>query len=150
MSKTKGGGSTRNGRDSNAQRLGVKVPQYAIDKTKMVLEVHRDSIRQAIAAGVKIAMGTDSGVTPHGQNLRELEQMCDCGMTPAQALTASTLTAAQLMGLDDDRGAIEVGKRADLVIARGDALDISGLGSRIRTVVQNGKVAAEIPAQPGV
>ena len=54
---------------------GVKVPQYAIDKTKMVIDVHRESIRQAIAAGVKVAMGTDSGVTPHGQNLRELEQM---------------------------------------------------------------------------
>ena len=54
---------------------GVKVPQYAIDKTKMVIDVHRDSISRAIAAGVKVAMGTDSGVTPHGQNLRELEQM---------------------------------------------------------------------------
>jgi len=64
-------------------------------------------------------------------------------MTPAQTLAASTLTAARLMGLDDDRGAIEVGKRADLVIARGDALDIAGLGQRIRTVIQNGKVAAE-------
>ena len=98
-------------------RPGVKVPQYAIDKTKMVIDVHRESIRQAIAAGVKVAMGTDSGVTPHGQNLRELEQMVACGMTPAQAMIATTRTAAELMGLEDDRGAIEVGKRADLVIA---------------------------------
>jgi imidazolonepropionase-like amidohydrolase len=122
---------------------GVKVPQYAIDKTKMVIDVHRDSIRQAIAAGVKVAMGTDSGVTPHGQNLRELEQMVACGMTPSQAMIATTRTAAELMGLEDDRGAIEVGKRADIVIARGDALDINDLEHRIRTVIQNGKVVVE-------
>jgi imidazolonepropionase-like amidohydrolase len=121
---------------------GVKVPQYAIDKTKMVIDVHRESIRQAIAAGVKVAMGTDSGVTPHGQNLRELEQMVACGMTPAQTLIATTKTAAELMGLEDDRGTIEVGKRADLVIARGDALDVTDLQHRIRTVIQNGKVVA--------
>ena len=122
---------------------GVKVPQYAIDKTKMVIEVHRASIRQAIAAGVKVAMGTDSGVTPHGQNLRELEQMVACGMTPAQAMIATTRTAAELMGLGDDRGTIEVGKRADVVIARGDALDVDGLGQRIRTVIQNGTVVSQ-------
>ena len=122
---------------------GVKVPQYAIDKTKMVIDVHRESIRKAIAAGVKVAMGTDSGVTPHGQNLRELEQMVACGMTPAQAMIATTRTAAELMGLEGDRGVIEAGKRADIVIARGDALDIDDLEHRIRTVIQNGRVVAE-------
>jgi imidazolonepropionase-like amidohydrolase len=109
----------------------------------MVIDVHRQSIRQAIEAGVKVAMGTDSGVTPHGGNLRELEQMVACGMSPAQALIATTRTAAELMGIEADRGVIEAGKRADLVIARGDALDISALGQRIRTVIQNGKVVAE-------
>jgi len=122
---------------------GVKVPQYAIDKTKMVIDVHRDSISRAIAAGVKVAMGTDSGVTPHGQNLRELEEMVGCGMSPAQALISTTRVAAELLGVDDDRGVIEPGKRADIVIARGDALDIAGLGQRIRTVVQDGKVVVE-------
>jgi len=122
---------------------GVKVPQYAIDKTKMVIDVHRDSISRAIAAGVKVAMGTDSGVTPHGQNLRELEEMVGCGMSPSQALIATTRVAAELLGVDDDRGVIEAGKRADVVIARGDALDVAGLGQRIRTVVQDGKVVVE-------
>lgn len=122
---------------------GVRVPQYAIDKTKMVIEAHRESIRQAIAAGVKVAMGTDSGVTPHGQNLRELEQMVACGMTPAQAIVATTRTAAELMGLENDRGSIEIGKRADLVIATGDALDTEDLQHRVRSVIQNGKVVCE-------
>jgi imidazolonepropionase-like amidohydrolase len=51
--------------------------------------------------------------------------------------------AAELLGVDDDRGVIESGKRADIVIARGDALDVAGLGQRIRTVVQDGKVVVE-------
>ena len=124
---------------------GINVPQYAIDKTKLVIETHRDSIRRAIAAGVRVAMGTDSGVTPHGQNLRELEQMVACGMSPAEALTAATRTAAQLMGLADDRGSLEPGKRADLVIARGLPLDITDLRSRIRWVVQAGNIVVANP-----
>ena len=124
---------------------GINVPQYAIDKTKLVIETHRDSIRRAIAAGVRVAMGTDSGVTPHGQNLRELEQMVACGMSPAEAITATTRTAAQLMGLADDRGSLEPGKRADLVITRGLAHDLTDLRSRIRWVVQAGKVVVANP-----
>ena len=122
---------------------GINVPPYAIEKTKMVIDIHRDSIRRAIAAGVKVAMGTDSGVTPHGQNLRELEQMVLCGMSPTQALISSTRTAAQLMGVEDDRGAIEVGKRADLVIAAGDPLDLTDLRSRIRWVLQDGRIVVQ-------
>src|SRR3954463_261571 len=80
-----------------ARDRGVNVPQYAIDKTKLVMETHRDSIARAVAAGVKVAMGTDSGVVPHGQNLRELEQMTSCGMSPTDALIASTRTAAELL-----------------------------------------------------
>ena len=64
-------------------------------------------------------------------------------MTPAQALVATTRTAAELMGVDDDRGTIEAGKRADVVIASGDALDIDDLAQRIRTVIQDGKVVVE-------
>jgi imidazolonepropionase-like amidohydrolase len=118
---------------------GIAVPAYAIEKTKLVIDVHRDSIRRAIAAGVKIAMGTDSGVTPHGNNLRELEQMVACGMTPLQALVASSSTAAELMGLRDDRGTIEVGKRADLVVATGDGTGVRGLRERITHVFQGGQ-----------
>ena len=121
---------------------GVNVPQYAIDKTRMVIDVHRRA-SAGRWAGVKVAMGTDSGVTPHGQNLRELEEMVSCGMSPAEALIAATHTAAALLGVDEDRGVIDVGKRADVVIAAGEALDINGLGQRIRTVIQDGKVVVE-------
>jgi imidazolonepropionase-like amidohydrolase len=121
---------------------GVNVPDYAIEKTKLVMETHRDSIARAIAAGVKVAMGTDSGVVPHGQNLRELEQMTNCGMTPIDALVASTRTAAELLGVLDDRGTIEAGKRADLVVVDGDPLQMAGLGDRVSTVIQDGRVVS--------
>lgn len=77
-------------------------------------------MRRAIAAGVRVAMGTDSGVTPHGCNLDELPLMVECGMTQAQALHSATLSAAELMGLAHELGSLEPGKRADLVIADGD------------------------------
>jgi imidazolonepropionase-like amidohydrolase len=121
---------------------GVNVPDYAIEKTKLVMETHRDSIARAIAAGVKVAMGTDSGVVPHGQNLRELEQMTNCGMSPIDALVASTRTAAELLGVLDDRGTIEAGKRADLVVLDGDPLVMAGLGDRVSTVIQNGRMVS--------
>jgi imidazolonepropionase-like amidohydrolase len=121
---------------------GVAVPPYAVEKTKMVMEAHRESIAKAIAAGVKVAMGTDSGVTPHGENLRELALMVDCGMTPTQALVATTRTAAELLGVLDDRGTIEPGKRADLVVVDGDSVQVESIGGRIRGVYQDGRPVA--------
>ncbi len=117
---------------------GVNVPPYALEKAKLVMESHRDSISRAAAAGVKIAMGTDSGVVPHGQNLRELDEMVGCGMSGLDALVASTRTAAELVGVLDDRGTIEPGKRADLVVIEGDATVVDGLGDRVRAVYQDG------------
>ena len=122
-----------------ARDRGIPVPQVMIDKTVMVMETHAASIRAAVDAGVKVAMGTDSGVAPHGQNLRELELMVGCGMTPAQALVATTRTAAELMGLEDELGALEKGKRADVVVVEGDPLaDLSGLGTSVRQVWKDG------------
>ena len=122
-----------------ARDRGVPVPQVMIDKTVMVMETHAASIRAAVDAGVKVAMGTDSGVAPHGQNLRELELMVGCGMTPAQALVATTRTAAELMGLEEELGTLEIGKRADVVVVEGDPLaDLAGLGTRVRQVWKDG------------
>lgn len=123
-----------------AVERGVDIPQVIIDKAMGVIEVHRQSIRSAIDAGVSIAMGTDSGVTPHGQNLEELSQMASLGMTAAQVLEASTRVAAQLMGIDDRVGTIEVGKEADLVAFRGTELDVSDLRPRVAKVMQDGQL----------
>ena len=121
---------------------GLDLPVAVIEKARAVVEVHRDSIRRAIEAGVRIAMGTDSGVTPHGQNLGELAHMVQLGMSPTAAFEATTRVAAELMGIGDDVGTIEPGKRADLVRFDGTALDVSDLRPRVRAVHQDGALVS--------
>ena len=103
-----------------------------------MVEIHHASFSRAVAAGVKVAMGTDSGVTPHGNNLRELGLMVDGGMSPTEVLVATTRSAAELTGLSDELGTLEAGKRADLVIVEGDPLDFATLADRIAAVYQDG------------
>jgi imidazolonepropionase-like amidohydrolase len=122
-----------------AAEQGIQIPEASMAKARQVIDVHRESFRKAVAAGVKIAMGTDSGVTPHGQNLRELELMQEGGMTPAEVLVATTKTAAELMALQDELGTLEPGKRADLVLVDGDALDLVKLGDRVTAVYKDGE-----------
>lgn len=122
-----------------AVEAGASMPQQMIDKARDVIDIHRDSIARAVAAGVKIAMGTDSGVGPHGQNLRELQLMADVGMKPADVLAATTSSAAELLGLGDELGALDAGKRADVVIVGGDPFDFVALNERIEAVWKDGR-----------
>ncbi|MEM9714339.1 MAG: amidohydrolase family protein [Actinomycetota bacterium] len=121
---------------------GLDLPTAVVDKARAVVDVHRDSIRRAIEAGVKVAMGTDSGVTPHGRNLEELDHLHQLGMTPGEVFEASTRVAAELMGVDDDLGTIEPGKRADLVRFDGTALDVTDLRARVLAVHQDGELVS--------
>jgi len=113
-----------------------------VEKARMVVDVHRTAFRRAVEAGVRIAMGTDSGVTAHGQNLRELGLMAAGGMTPGSVLEATTRSAAQLMGIDRDLGTIEEGKVADLVVVGGDPYDFVDLGDRVEQVWKAGRRVA--------
>ena len=122
----------------DAADAGVPLPPFVVDKARAVIEIHRAAFRHAVEAGVRIAMGTDSGVTPHGRNLRELALMVSGGMTPAAALEATTRSAAQLLGVDDDLGTIEEGKLADLVVVTGDPYDVETLPDRIESVWKAG------------
>jgi imidazolonepropionase-like amidohydrolase len=97
-----------------------------------------DAMRLAADAGVKVAMGTDCPVAPHGWNLNELRHMADNGFTPSQALVAATSSAAELLGVQDDLGTLEPPKRADLVVVRGDPLDVATLRDRIDQVWKDG------------
>jgi imidazolonepropionase-like amidohydrolase len=126
-----------------AADAGVPIPEHILVKATDVVETHRDSIRRAAAAGVKIAMGTDAGVVPHGTNLEELQLMTEIGMSPTEALVATTKTAAELMGLERELGTLEPGKRADLVVVAGDALDFTDLPSRIERVYKDGELVVE-------
>jgi imidazolonepropionase-like amidohydrolase len=122
----------------DAAEAGAALTPEIVAKARSVVEVHRAAFRLAVEAGVRIAMGTDSGVTPHGQNLRELELMVAGGMTPAAALVATTRSAAELLGLDRDLGTIEPGKLADLVLVEGDPYAFGDLAGRIRGVWKAG------------
>ncbi|MGH9171526.1 MAG: amidohydrolase family protein [Acidimicrobiales bacterium] len=125
-----------------AVEAGAGVPPQVVAKAHDVIEIHHESIRRAVAAGVRIAMGTDSGVGPHGQNLRELGLMHEVGMTPEQVLVATTSSAAQLLGVDDELGTIADGKRADLVVVDGDPFDLKTLRERIDQVWKDGEPAS--------
>jgi imidazolonepropionase-like amidohydrolase len=126
-----------------AAEAGVAIPDASLRKAVEVIEAHRDSFRRAVHAGVKVAMGTDSGVTPHGDNLEELQLMAENGMAPEQVLVATTSSAAELMGLGDELGTIEPGKRADLVVVDGDLYEFATLKSRIAAVYQDGRLVSE-------
>src|SRR5262249_27640616 len=78
-----------------AEREPGSVPPYAVRKAREVVADHQASFRLALERGVRIAMGTDTGVGPHGSNAEELEQMVELGMTPMQAIVATTRTAAE-------------------------------------------------------
>ena len=81
----------------NAASAGSQLPDGVAAKAREVIDAHASSFARAVAAGVKIAMGTDSGVGPHGSNLDELPLMAAGGMTPAQVLAATTQSAAELL-----------------------------------------------------
>jgi imidazolonepropionase-like amidohydrolase len=126
----------------DAAEAGISIAPEMLDKARGVVEIHRASFRNAVEAGVRIAMGTDSGVTPHGRNLRELALMAEGGMSPRDVLVATTRSAAELMGVADERGTLEPGKVADFVVVSGDPFDLATLPERIEEVHLGGVRAA--------
>jgi imidazolonepropionase-like amidohydrolase len=97
-------------------------PEDILRKNTETTEIQRAGFRKAVAAGVRIAYGTDSGIYPHGLNARQLPYMVKYGMTPIQALRSATLSAAQLMGWQDSVGSISPGKYADIIAVKGDGV----------------------------
>ena len=108
-------------------------------KTSRVL-IHEASFKKALAAGVKIAFGTDAGSFLHGTQAIEFEWMIRYGMSPLEAIRSATINAADLLGWADDIGAIEPGKYADLIAVDGDVLsDIKQL-EHVKFVMKGGEV----------
>ncbi|MBA4048506.1 MAG: amidohydrolase family protein, partial [Sphingomonas sp.] len=98
------------------------------------------ALEKAVPAGVKIAFGTDAGVSKHGRNADEFELMVKHGMTPTQAIVAATVNAADLLGVAGEVGSIEPGKSADLIAVAADPLaDVRAL-KRVSFVMRAGVI----------
>ena len=116
------------------------VPAWITEKSLVSAERHRESFAAAVKSGLKLAAGTDAGTpfNPHGDLAAELQLMVDYGLRPADAVVAATRNAAENLGLLDDTGTVEVGKRADLILVDGDPTADIGCLSRVSHVVSNG------------
>jgi imidazolonepropionase-like amidohydrolase len=122
----------------NMERM--KAPEYLKTKMKMVSAAAEKNAQKAMQAGVKIGMGTDAAVYPHGLNAHELAVYVKLGMTPLQAIQSATVTDAELLGWSDKVGSIEPGMWADIIAVDGDPLqDITTL-QHVKFVMKGGQV----------
>jgi len=103
------------------------------------------ALERAVPAGVRIAFGTDAGVSMHGRNADEFVLMVEHGMTPMTAIEAATVNAADLLGLGAEVGTIEPGKSADIVAVRGDPLADVGVLRQMNFVMARGRVQRQEP-----
>ena len=110
------------------------------EKALYIAPIMRRSFRLAADAGVKIAFGTDAGVFPHGTNAREFSLMVENGMSSMATLVSATSAAAELLGLANEIGTVESGKRADIVAVRGDPLQDIGAMEDVVFVMKAGRV----------
>ena len=125
------------------ERIAANPNAYAPEVRKKIdwrLSITGEALKKAVPAGVKIAFGTDAGVSKHGRNADEFELMVKFGMTPATAIQAATTNAADLLGLADQVVSLEPGKSADVIAASGDPLnDVTAL-KKVSFVMKDGKV----------
>ena len=124
-----------------------KFPPPIAAKAKAAAAAHDDMFRRAVKSGVKIAFGTDSAVSPHGLNAREFGLMVGLGMSPAAALRTAGPGAAELLGLSDRIGTLEVGKDADIVAVPGDPLKDIHVTEKVLFVMKGGDVFKK-PSHP--
>jgi imidazolonepropionase-like amidohydrolase len=121
-------------RDPNAYLPEVRA------KIDWRISITGKALARAYRRGVKIAFGTDAGVSKHGRNADEFELMVKHGMAPAEAIKAATVNSADLLGIAGEAGSIEPGKRADVIAVAGDPLRDVTVLKRVSFVMKGGKV----------
>jgi len=130
-----------------AEDMNSSLPEWSRADALRMEKVHERNIKAAYRAKVKIVMGTDSGVVPHGHNLKELGYLCDMGMDPMEAIIAGTKIAAESLKWDHKLGTVEEGKLADIVISKEDPLkNIKSLGNpdNILLVIKDGMIVKNL------
>jgi imidazolonepropionase-like amidohydrolase len=128
------------------ERLAADPNAYSADvlpKIRWRISITGKNVAKAFPAGVKIAFGTDAGVSKHGRNADEFELMVRHGMTPAAAIQSATAGAADLLGLAAEIGSIEPGKSADLIAVEGDPLADVTVLKRVPFVMARGRVVKD-------
>ena len=90
--------------------------------------------------GIKIAFGTDSGVSYHGDNAKEFVHMVEGGMLPMDAVKSATMVSAELLGIQDKLGSIETNKIADIIAVEGNPIDDISFLQNVIFVMKEGKV----------
>jgi imidazolonepropionase-like amidohydrolase len=123
---------------SQYEKFGT--PAAIIEKEKIVGRKQRENFRTAVAAGVKVAYGTDAGVYPHGWNGKQFRLMVDWGMTPMQAIQSATVSAADLLGWQNKVGSVAAGKLADIVAVSGDPIKNIAALENVAFVMKGGIV----------
>lgn len=116
------------------------VPEENINKEKQVSKAQRDAFSRAVKAGVKMVFGSDAAIYPHGDNAKQFSRMVQFGMTPMQALQASTINAATLMKMENDIGVLREGFMADIVAVPGNPLDDITVTENVGFVMKGGRV----------
>ncbi|NHK26926.1 amidohydrolase family protein [Parvularcula flava] len=114
--------------------------EESLEKERMTGQTQRDNFRKAHEAGVKMVLGTDAGVYPHGQNARQLSRMTRFGMTSAEALQAATVNAADALGKGDTIGKLAPGYFADIIAVQGNPLDYISILESVDFVMKEGVV----------
>ncbi len=125
------------------ERLAADPNAYSAEVLPKILwriEVTGDSLERAVPGGVRIAFGTDAGVSMHGRNADEFELMVQHGMTPMSAIQAATVNAADLLGLGEELGTLEPGRRADIIAVDGDPLSDVTVLKDVDFVMRDGRV----------
>lgn len=115
-------------------------PELVRPKAAAIGPLIQNTFEQAHKAGVKIAFGTDSGVSAHGDNAQEFSLMVEAGMKPADALLSATVNSASLLGISDILGTLEEGKLADIVAVQGNPLDDISLMESVSFVMKDGVI----------
>ena len=115
----------------------------SIEKEKKLGRLQRENFRKAFQAGTKMAFGTDSGVYPHGDNAKQFAKMVEWGMKPIDAIQASTINAADLIGWSEKVGSLEKGRYADLVAVDGNPLSDIRILESVKFVMKGGVVARD-------